>query len=234
MPPPSVEVVVPWQGSCSHRERAWDWCKRRYDWPTTFGFGATPWCKAQAVMPAIELSDAEVVVVADADVWTDGLAAAIAAVVDGAPFAVPHTMVNRLTEAGTAALIAGEPWQRQEVVEPPNVGRIGGGFVVARREDLLRVPMDPRFVGWGQEDTSWGVALRHLLGEPWRGSHDLVHLWHPPQERISRKYGSHDGRRLWLRYLEARKSPDEMEALIEEARCALQAAEPQSHADLAV
>lgn len=223
-----VEVVVPFLGGCPHRDRAWSWCERRYEWPVTLASGGSPWCKARAVMPAIERSCADVVVVADADVWCEGLGEAVDAVADGAPWALPHTLVRRLTEDGTAAVLAGADWRSQPLEQSPYSGMLGGGYVVARRETLLDVPLDPRFVGWGQEDHSWGMALSTLLGELWRGRADLVHLWHPPQQRMTRKYGSAEGRALWRRYSYARFDRNDMRALIGEIHDADAASESQS------
>lgn len=83
--------------------------------------------------------------------------------------------------------------------------------------------MDPRFAGWGQEDHSWGLALFSVAGHPFRGKSHLWHLWHPPQERFSRRYGSQEGRALWLRYSAAsRLGPDAMRDLLQEAKDALE------------
>jgi hypothetical protein len=84
----------------------------------------------------VERSSADVIVLADADVWTDGIPAAVKAVEDGAAWAVPHQLVRRLDENGGEA-------------ERPYVGIEGGGVVVAPREVILSCPLDVRFVGWG-------------------------------------------------------------------------------------
>lgn len=165
-------------------------------------------------MPAVESARTDIVVVADADVWCDGLPEAAEAVRDGAAWAVPHRLVHRLTETATRSLIAGG--SPDEYEQRPYPGVEGGGVIVTRRDTLLEIPLDPRFVGWGQEDVSHGVALRTLLGGCWRGTADLIHLWHPPQERLSRKVGSLQGRALGRRYFDARRSPDEMRALLAE------------------
>lgn len=100
-------------------------------------------------MPAIESSDAEVIVVADADVLCDGLPAAVSAVQGGAPWARPHNSVHRLSETGTDALLAEDSWQEHPLEQRPYAGLDGGGIVVARKEVIQAIPLDPRFVGWG-------------------------------------------------------------------------------------
>lgn len=145
----SVEILIPWRGGCPHRERALAWVQGRYPWPVAIAEApAGEWCKAAAIMPAVLASSADVLVIADADVWTDGVGEAVAAVEAGEPWAVPHTRVLRLTEACSARVMAGE-LDGLEVAEPFYRGVMGGGITVLPREVMLQVPLDARFVGWG-------------------------------------------------------------------------------------
>ncbi len=219
----ACEVVVPWRPGCPHRARAWRWVQGRIratGWPvvTARAADSVAWCKAAAINPWIEASRADIIVLSDADVWTDGLAGAVAAVCQGAAWAIPHREVHRLSEAGTEALLAGGDWSEMPLDEQPRQGVTGGGILVARRETLVDIPMDVRFIGWGQEDLSHGAALATLAGEPWRGSADLLHLWHPPQARLTRKHGSEHNWGLWRRYAAALNDPVSMRALIEEGQ----------------
>ena len=120
----------------------------------------------------------------DADVWCDGLPEAVSAVADGHSWAIPHRQVYRLSKDGTDAYLRRQPW-KFKLDQQPYEGMLGGGIIVAQRDVLLRVPIDPRFIGWGQEDESHGMALWTIEGAPWRGTSDLIHLWHPPQDRLS-------------------------------------------------
>lgn len=219
-----VEVVVPWRGGCPHRDRAWAWIRPHLERPgrtvTLAPAPDGPWSKAAAVTPAIAASRANTIVVADADIWTPGLEQAIDAVDRGAPWAIPHTTVLRLTEHATAEVLDGTRTLAPGVPleERPYRGVVGGGCVVLRRDVALDVPLDPRFTGWGQEDTSWGIALHHLAGPAVQSTGWLFHLWHPPQERLDRRYGSVEGRALYRRYRAARSSPDALRQIIEEAK----------------
>lgn len=219
---PRVAVVVAWRPGCEHRHRAWQWVKSQYanhhpDWEVIEAHApAGAWCKAAAVMPAVAETDAQVVLLADADVWCDQLAQAADLAATGR-WVVPHTNVHRLTPEATVALIAGNPGPHA-VCERPYRGIVGGGIIAAPRDLLLDIPMDPRFIGWGQEDQSHGIALHFLAGPCARGTSDLWHLWHPPQNRFSRKVGSIEGQMLHRRYLKARRDPAAMRALIEEAK----------------
>jgi hypothetical protein len=221
-----VAVVVPFRGGCPHRERAWRWVRERYagahpDWQVVEAEAPSgPWNKGEAVNPAVDAVDAAIVVLADADVWTEGLSAAVRAVRAGAPWAVPHTYVYRIDEAGTAAVVGGADWRCQPLAHPPGRpyrGILGGGVLVAPASTLRAVPLDRRFAGWGQEDECHAMALTVLAGEPWQGSSDLLHLWHPPQERMTHRRGSPESMALRTRYHDAQENPAAMKALIEES-----------------
>lgn len=242
-PSVSTEIIIPWRSDCPHRARALRWVQARYahehpDWQVTVATAPDgPWSKGSAVNPAVERSTADVVIVADADVWTDGLPAAVAAVEAGAPWCIPHHTVHRLDEHATAAVLDGQPWQDQPLDERAYRGIQGGGFVIATREVILSTPLDARFVGWGrpgQEDECWAIALHTLHGPAWRGTAPLVHLWHPPQDRWTRRRGSRESWHLRQRYSHASANPAHMRALIEEARHAAQhAPEPRVHSPAA-
>jgi hypothetical protein len=220
---PEPLVLVPWRPS-PEREVAWSWVADRYrehhpDWELRLCEGPDgPWCKAAALMPAAaEAEPGQLLVIADADVWCEGILDAVQAVRAGAAWAIPHLMVHRLTAAATSGLCSGaEPWEL-ETTQAPYQGVAGGGLVVLERETVVEVPLDRRFVGWGQEDQSWAIALACLFGEPWRGTAPLIHLWHPPQPRLTRARGSREGWRLRCRYSAARTRPAQMRALLEEA-----------------
>ena len=80
-----IEVIVPWRGGCPHREAAWRWARQRYTWPVVEAPGGDPWIKGAALMPAVESSEAEIIVMADADVWCDELPETVQAVKGGEP-----------------------------------------------------------------------------------------------------------------------------------------------------
>jgi len=225
-----VAVVIPWRDGCPHRRDALRWVTGRWAaehpaWPVVIGTCPDgPWVKAAAVTDAMTHTSAEVVVVTDADVWCDGIPAAVNAA-DSHGWAVPHLLVHRLDRDATNALTAGlgDTGGRDQ---HPYAGYEGGGIVVLRRDAWQEAPLDPRFTGWGQEDEAWAIALRTLVGPPWRGTHDLIHLWHPPQDRLNRAVGSRDSIRLLRRYVDAHGDRAAMSALIEEATSAVEPARP--------
>jgi hypothetical protein len=214
----ATAVVVPCRLGDAHREAAWSWVRSRYeahhpDWQIVTGDCDGPWIKADAVADALTRTDADTLLIADADVWCDGLTKAVDAL-DDFPWAIPHHAVYRLTEAATAVVLAGGPLGG-ETTQHPYKGYAGGGYLALRRDLYERVPLDPRFVGWGQEDQAWHLALRRISGHGPRGKADLFHLFHPPQDRMTRQTGSKASADLLNRYQRAR-TPEKMSALIAE------------------
>ena len=237
-----IEVIIPYWGTDSIRLRNLDWVEKgllRAGLKVTI---ARPTgveiSKGNVLWPAIRSSEADLVVLhdgdvwCDADVWCDGLWKAIAAVAEGAVWAKPHDQVFRLSEEASDEFLAGRLTgipPREKLVESSYSGTVGGGIIVGRREIFLDVPVDPRFLGWGQEDQAHGEALWTLHGEPWLGDAPLLHLWHQPQRRLSRGWGSREGKELYRRYHRAIRDPSEMLQLVSEAHSALRSNEPVSH-----
>jgi len=218
----ATELVVPWFQASRARLRALDWVYVKLAAldikPIITSYSGPEWIKARAIMPAVRGLVADIIVLHDADCWTDGLIEAIQAVQDGAAWAIPHWEVYRLSQTGTEALLRGEDWTEQDLERSKYVGMPGGGIIVTTHDTLLDIPLDPRFVGWGHEDESHAMALWCLLGPPWRGREPLVHLWHEPQWRVSRRQGSDANWRLRNRYANARHDVDRMGKIVSEAR----------------
>lgn len=151
----AVSVLIPWAGDCPHRRAARSWVVNRYrstqpEWNVVLGECRGPWVKAHAVADALSRTDADVLVVADADAWSDGTPAAVEAVMAGHPWAMPHARVVRLTQTATREVLAGrEPDPAYKVEERPYRGVMGGGITVVPREVISHIPLDARFVGWG-------------------------------------------------------------------------------------
>lgn len=217
-----VSVIIPWAPDvgCRHREAALAWAVSM--WSTVgvevvVGEHTGPWCKALAVEDGLTRAHGDVLVVADADVWSPGWEDAVAQVQAGAPWAMPHGPVRRLTHAATQQVLDGHrPHTGMELAQRPYEGWPGGGMVALTRTAYERAPLDPRFVGWSGEDESWAHTLSVLVGEGWRGTAPLWHVWHPPQERMSRRWGSAPARALASRYARAR-TPEQMRTLVDEA-----------------
>jgi len=226
----SAIVIVPVAVTDEHREDAFLYVTNHLiddGWPLVAYEGDQDhWCKACTVRGAIDAADEhmkvkpdDVLIVHDADVVLHpaGLRGAVAAIERGdARWAIPHRAVKRLTAAATLALLAGEEMPvYPDLVRWPYLGVPGGGCVVLRRDTYDACPLDRRFVGWGDEDQSWGWALGTLFGAPWRSEFDLIHLWHPPQPGAQgQRSASLDSNRLRRAYRAYRSDPARMRALV--------------------
>lgn len=217
----TVSVVVPYRSDGGQRDRAWAWLRQRWathhpTWEVVTGDCPDGlWRKGVAVRDAAERATGDVVVMADADVWSDGIDAAVQAVQEGAGWAIPHYHVHRLTQPATDRIIAGGELHG-DTTRRPYPGYAGGGMFALRRATLAEVPIDPRFAGWGHEDEAVALALTAIVGRPWRGVAPLWHLWHEPAPRMTTYAGSPESLALLRRYKAAR-SPERMRALLAEA-----------------
>jgi hypothetical protein len=217
---PSVDVIIPWKPGDIYREIVLGWVLNAWN-----EVGSEPiigncdgdWSKAVAVRDAVSRSTAEWLIVTDADVWCAMTLDVTHQIIESDDrWGTPHGLVHRLTPVATSdvlkgAMIGGPVEQR------PYPGVPGGGIVILERELWDECPLDRRFVGWGQEDEAWGAALACIGGKPFRGDHDLWHLWHPPAPRANRAVGSHESRRLRNEYYRARRDENVMRRLLDQA-----------------
>lgn len=180
--------------------------------PVATGGGTEgPWCKGAAVAECLEQLDTEWVAISDADVWCHQWQEALdLAIRRKRDWAIPHGTVYRLDERSTVEWIERGTVRSPLFVRWPYEGRPGGGLTLIKRSVYDEVPIDRRFVGWGQEDDAWGLALHTLIGRPHRGRHPLWHLWHPPQDRISEVAGSQESLALYAQYRRMRRNPAEL------------------------
>jgi hypothetical protein len=179
------------------------------------------WCKATAVADALTRTDADMLVVHDADVVVSLIAIerAVSAVHnDIAKWAIPHNLVHRLDEDATNVVLAGAmPTATRQLVRWPYVGMVGGGIVALRRTTYNDCPLDARFLGWGSEDQSWGFALTTLHHQPWRGDADLFHLFHPHPEPDAQRSPRYESEALRRAYRQYRGWPEQMRPLVDAA-----------------
>ncbi len=176
------------------------------------------WSKGRAIAAGIEETDAEILVLHDADSFLAGdqLKEAVQLIRDGrAEWVVPHKMVYRLRERETERMLA-QPHRtpRKMVTRTPYVGPAGGGITILKAEHYELAPIDPRFEGWGGEDLSFGWALDTLVGPYERLIGQLFHLWHEHPAPDLR--GSEESEALVDRYRGARGYPRRMRQLIDE------------------
>lgn len=223
----TVDVLIPFESLDEHRMRAhqhvlrWWHAHARETGVTGVGScTAQPYTKGGAVLHAAIASEADLVIMADADCLPEPgyIAAAIRAVERGSAWVIPHTNVVRLTQPGSHEVIRQGLDPAAAEVSYTHRGMAGGGCVVLRRETLLACPIDPRFNGWGNEDESWAWALSTLAGRALRLQGTLYHLWHPRAPRLDPFRGSLESKALSDRYRAAYRNPLKMRALVDEFR----------------
>lgn len=210
-----THIIIPWHDNNDpHRAAALRWVQHRWatefpDWPISLGVLSddSDWCKADAVHIAIEHAepdDSDLLVITDADVWTDPDDINLAAhqLDHGhAEWAMPHSHVHRLNETATRHVLEtnldpAAAVKRYGYDRSPYLGTVGGGTTILTAANYQQCPLDPRFVGWGQEDEAWGDALRTVLGHRHRGNGNLHHLWHPPLPRMAPGIGNIQSKHL--------------------------------------
>lgn len=221
----TVAVLVPWSPDHAERSRNWAWLKRQ--WETTYGWDIIeghppkgPWNKSLAVADALTKTDADTLVIADADIWCPDVHLAVKSVERCATWAIPHRKVYRLNEATTSQLVQGRiTWQtlgHPALDQTPYTGIAGGGIIAIKRDAYEQAPFDPRFNGWGGEDSAAGITWTALFGPPRRGTCHLWHLWHKPQHRLTRVKGSLESDALLRRYKTLQHYPQPLRDLIAE------------------
>ena len=173
------------------------------------------WSKGAAVRSLVDRTEANTLVIADADsflVDVTDLHAALDMVIHGARHAVtPHRRVYRLNAKETSRLEADHTLTPRlgHTARPVYNGPIGGGITVLDRWAFDEVRgIDPRFLGWGGEDVAFGWALETLAAPVEQMDAVLVHLWHPHPAPNLR--GSPESEALVARYQAARLIPRRM------------------------
>jgi hypothetical protein len=206
----NVEVVIPYgRDDAAGRVAVRHFIVERYkasfpDWTITVTqCPSSRWSKGEAANPALLNSDADILVLADSDSYMHprALEVAVEQAAGGAAWAVPFTLVKRITKGDTERILDGEQVPRPRI-ERQARATPGGGIVVATRQAWHTVNgVDPRFHGWGGEDFALGIALRALVGVPYTPPPlTLFHLWHPGKRRAGKATNE-----LWRRYRRAQR-----------------------------
>jgi len=235
----TATVIIPFRPDSLERADALTYVSRRWadsPIPVVVALDAveSPWCKAKTIAKAIKGIDSDLVIIADADCWVsqERIQSTVLGLNQWHDWGMPHRRVVRLDANYTRRLIDSDELpelDRANVEEWPYTAlRAAGGIVVLKREAWDRVPMDPRFLGWGFEDIAWWYALKTLVGVPWRGKADLFHLWHPrdvPMDRNERAEQADPAALALLnRYKAALHRPVQMQEIVNEAKLALSSA----------
>lgn len=227
-----LAILVPYRDDSSVRLPAMQWITARWQhfWPDAQVIiapddGVDPFNKSMALNSAALLSDADVLVLLDADTWCDvpTMERAIESAWRTRRLILPGRVAHRLRQPiseGIMALPVSSPFP---VVPPAQIEqsvRPVGFLHVIRRDSFEQVNgYDERFRGWGGEDTAFLNATDVLLGHRLRLNGSLWSLWHPrPRDNGRRVWAGQTDRNMNLlrKYAGARGNPDRMRVLVDE------------------
>jgi hypothetical protein len=232
----SLSLIIPFRDDDGTRTAVKDWIVARW---THFlpdaeilvqsDDGGTPFSKTLAVNRAFARSTGDVIGMLDADVWVDveHTREAVDLIARGeARWVKPANKVFRLTEAATHRLLAQPPtipFPSHARDDFESVRKIWGLYHLFPRAAFEAIGgYDPRFRGWGGEDTAAIAAMDTLWGEHTMLVHPLYHLHHPMRMNAEGEaiWGGQAARNTDLRdrYDAARGKPELMRILAEETR----------------
>jgi len=195
-----ISFLVPFRPDDEGRERTWEWLKRYWQWSLPAAEiivgsdDGVPFSKSCAVNEAAALAHGDVFVIMDADSYLDSnvLISAVEDIRLHPAWWVPYNTLYRIRRPPSNELLALPPEAPFRLKMPPAPELIQGGIgdPYAREHGamMMVVPargfwavggMDPRFRGWGSEDTAFSFALDTLwVPRSYDMDHHIAHLWH--------------------------------------------------------
>jgi len=214
-----ITIVVPYRPSSEERISNWNFLKNKLkkelyrlkvqgilevDSPTQ------EWNKPLAIANGVLQVDTPYTAIMDSDVWIPGIRQVLSYVDrNKVPYVIPHHRTYRLNNQYSS-------WVKRNAIDLNNVISVtgarnlseqakksmpGGGCVVVKTRILRNaVPFDPRHPSWGNEDHDWWIAARTMIGIPVDFRLSLIHLYHKPQFRVSRQFGSAQDELLHKKY----------------------------------
>lgn len=226
----NATVIIPYRSEDPERERIFRWCLARWasltDYPIITPHDDRtegPFSFTTAANRGVEMAETDVVILADADTAVlhgQGEACAEAAAVH--PWVIGYSRFCHLAPVATSEALTAPP----DVALPQNptgpsvryqTWEAVCGLLAFRREDYLAIGgMDPRFQGWGWNDSSFALQADTLLGPRHRLPGAGLHLYH--HLRPNRK-SDPDARANFLlgqRYEAAAGDPEAMTLLVRE------------------
>ncbi len=241
---------MPFTSDGAERQAAWAWLERYWRWAlpgaevAVADDGGKPFSKSCSVNTAASSATGDVYVIMDADCYMDASALVSCAedVRRNRSWWMPYRGMWRLGKEATQSLLETPPEHQLRLGLPPIAADVQGGseawkWSLSSRDNgaLCQVipargfwhvgGMDPRFRGWGGEDSSFAMALDTLWAP--RSLNDSVHAAHLWHARIGEGEGPRG--RMWEgqsrprtgvelrnRYTHCRGKPGAMRRLVNE------------------
>lgn len=188
----TVSILIPHDGTKLTKAHAfverW-WVEHVNNAELVYGVNTdTPYNRAAAINAAAAQATGDVFIITDKDLVYPGVRHAIQRVAKGGAAWVMSAQLVRLGKMPTAMLVNGAALSPSLAYSNgTEAHRSAGGVVVCRAADFRKVGgLDPRFRGWGAEDTCFFLAMRTLVGKPERRGSQW-HLWHQVVTKGGRK-----------------------------------------------
>lgn len=202
-----------------HRDDLWRFVRSRFTehgYPIIESDSEGEWSRGEAINRGVAQTDAEVFIVADADVvyqsWEQPRQAAELALKTGS-LAYAHRRHHMLPWPATQRVLGGEEPQA-EWAEQAVDNTMSSCWAISRESWETIGGFDERFIGWGAEDWAWFAACETLIGLV-RVSAFTFHLWHPREGEADHPHYA-DNIMLGSRYMHLRGNPDGMRAILSE------------------
>lgn len=218
-----VSLIVPFrEDSSGTRTATWKWLEAFYrehlpEAEIVIGRDdGMPYSKSVAVNEAASRARGYILVIMDADVLIDPeIIRNCVSEIEKSPRAkwfIPFTTAHRLNREKSNQLQATDPTTATTAFTPTKYdcedaieGAPGFIHILSRRAFDRVEGYDPRFRGWGGEDTSFKHAVDTLYGSHTRLPSHIVHLWHERPGAGSSSSRRWDGqterkRELWREY----------------------------------
>lgn len=189
---PIMSLLIPFRNT-GDREEQFEWLQKR--WKKLFpeaeiivaeDDGKDPFSKTMAVNNAYRKATSDILAIVDADVWVDPkilIKAAEDIRNKKAVWVQPCSTVYRINKNMTFNIVDFTPSSPFPLIREEHTERItpvvGLVAVFSREQFEYCGGMDPRFRGWGWEDTAWNMMLNRIFGKATVEKNIVYHLWHP-------------------------------------------------------
>lgn len=191
-----LSVLIPYRPDSEHRARVKE-CTERF-WQTSGleviyasdgGKPGEPFSFSRAINAARKQATGDWFLSYSADALppSKGLLGFLEQMLTLRPWASCMRGQLRYSHHQTELILRGQPPSSKTIGMPAGGISLGHEAILAVRADAwdLMRGYDERFVGWGQEDRAWHLALKSVCPDGWdHPTGEFFHtLWHPPVPR---------------------------------------------------
>jgi hypothetical protein len=216
-------VIIPFNGAEDRWQQA-QYVEQYYqglNLDVVYGWDDSPvWCKGKAIANGLLKTDADRLIINDADMLLP-----LEAIEEGSKYdwVIPFNRVCNLSESATSRVLSGDldPFDVEVVEKSDDVEKLrqwfdwAGGIWIIDREIYTAVGgVDMRYTGWGGEDESFVRAVNILHGKAKLLEYTAYHLWHPVHD-TRHVYQSRGNWTLYRQYKGRFNNAEKMRELIE-------------------